>query len=353
MDHPRMNTAVVLITDKNFVVPTIGAALSARSNISDKSIPIFIYITNSKNEQLDKLNKIVQPEGISISSASIPDLAKISAAEFNKTHVPVTAMARLWIDDLLDSKYERFLYLDGDLDITGSLDPLLRLPIPPGGFLAAPDLPMLIANDYGKSARLTRNYLKELGITNSSAYFNDGVLLVDRGGWKKIAAEAWAYFKRYPNRCRYHEQSALNAVAGKRRGQLSLLWNYQSDFMAIADPRKWNIEPAIWHFTGYPKPWQAKAFPWSEPFGRSFNLGSELLSHTEWAASQFDWNSVVAAANQRERLRQRLNWVYPWRRALRAKKIKSALSNSTNDRPRVDLDSSRCPPFIDLLKSRQ
>ena len=66
--------------------------------------------------------------------------------------------------------------------------------MPKNGFLAAPDLPMLIARDYGGSARLTRDYLSGLEITNHDDYFNAGVLLVDRAG-KEISSEAWAYFR--------------------------------------------------------------------------------------------------------------------------------------------------------------
>lgn len=339
MDHLRMNTAVVLITDQNFLVPTIGTALAVKSNISDKSLPIFIYITDLENKKVRELNLIMQPKGISIKSAFIPDLKKISSTEFNKTHVPVTAMARLWINDLLETKYKKFLYLDGDIDITASLDPLLQLHIPPAGFLAAPDLPSLTTNNYGENARLTRDYLKGLGITNPSNYFNDGVLLVDRTGWADISAEAWTYFKRHPERCRYHEQSALNAVAGQSRGQLSLLWNYQSDFMAAIDPRKWKFEPAIWHFTGSPKPWQASAFPWPKSFGQSFKLGSNFLNETEWS-SQRNTFTATGAAKQREKLRRRLNWLYPWRRVLRARKIRSMLSTTDNDQLQFTLELS-------------
>jgi len=41
---------------------------------------------------------------------------------------------------MLEPDIERFLYLDGDIDITGALDSLLALPMPSGGFLAAPDV---------------------------------------------------------------------------------------------------------------------------------------------------------------------------------------------------------------------
>ena len=106
----------------------------------------------------------------------------MKASDFNKTHVPVATMARLWIDDLLPPKYDKFLYLDGDIEIAGRLDALLALPVPPRGFLAAADLPLLIGRDWGRSARDTHAYISKLNLRNPDDYFNAGVLLVDRAG---------------------------------------------------------------------------------------------------------------------------------------------------------------------------
>jgi lipopolysaccharide biosynthesis glycosyltransferase len=275
--------------------------------------------------KLSGLRQIAEPDGIYVKSASIPDLIRVSPKDFNKTHVPVTAMARLWINELLDPKYERFLYLDGDIDITSSLDPLLHLPIPSAGFLAAPDTPMLVANNYGKSARVTRDYLTGLGITNPASYFNDGILLVDRSGWSDVAGEAWEFFRKHPERCKFHEQSALNATAQSRRQELSLVWNYQTDFKAVADPRRWNISPAIWHFTGFPKPWNAVVFPW-EGFGSSYRIGRDAIARAAIELQSVDRSTEIAAAvSQRNKLRRRLRWIYPWRRIARSKIIRKEL----------------------------
>jgi len=337
-----MANAVVLVSDRKFLAPTIGTALAARTHISNQSVAIFILVTNSTEDELADVGRVVADKSIFLKSVPIGEIAKIKQGEFNKTHVPVATMARLWIADYLDPQYDKFLYLDGDVDITSSLDPLFRLDVPKNGFLAAPDLPMLIARDYGASARLTRDYLSGLGITNHDDYFNAGVLLVDRAGWKEISSEAWAYFKCHSDRCLYHDQSALNAVAKHRRGPLSLLWNYQSDFMAVADPRKWGLEPAIWHFTGFPKAWHAPVFPWGRDFGRSFALGASLLRETGWFDDFPDSAAIALGIEQREKLRFRLKWIYPWRRLLRARKIHWALTNSLQTIDKSVSNSEAC-----------
>jgi hypothetical protein len=238
-------------------------------------------------------------------------------------------MARLWIDDLLPPDYDKFLYLDGDLEIAGKLDALLATPVPHRGFLAAPDLPLLIAQDWGRTARQTRNYISNLNVRDPDDYFNAGVLLVDRAGWSDLAGEAFCYFNRFPERCRYHDQSALNATAQSKRGRLSLLWNYQSDFMAVADPRKWGVSPAIWHFTGFPKPWHADVFPWSNGFGQSFNLGASVFGEAQVEMPPPpDAQSLSLGIKGREKLEFRLRWIYPWRRLRRAKRIRAELGKS-------------------------
>src|SRR6202041_3509581 len=68
------------------------------------------------------------------------------------------------------------------------------------------------------------------------------------------------FFKNNMGICKFCDQSALNAVMGDRRLRLSLKWNFQSParFMGVED----NIDPAIYHFTQYAKPWMGECKPW-------------------------------------------------------------------------------------------
>jgi len=340
-----MATAVVLLCDSNFLVPTVGTAVAARAWISDPEVGVFVFVLDKVDQALFDLREALRTRGVQLCAVNISELADLATSDFHKTHVPIATMARLWIHDLLPPDYERFLYLDGDLEIAGSLDPLLATSVPHRGFLAAPDLPLLIAEDWGSSARETRSYLSSLGIRDPDEYFNAGVLLVDRAGWPDLAGEARNYFERFPERCRYHDQSALNATAQSKRGRLSLSWNYQSDFMAVADPRKWGMSPAIWHFTGFPKPWHTKVFPWSGGFGQSFSLGAALFSeaHMELPALP-DERSLAPAIRGREKLEFRLRWLYPWRRFRRAQKIRTELGTFQEDAQGSHVMPSRNEP---------
>jgi lipopolysaccharide biosynthesis glycosyltransferase len=323
-----MATAIVLLCDSNFLVATVGTALAARRHTADPAVGIFVYVLDRDDRDLQRLRQVLLPRGVDLSAVNIAELGLVKSSDFNKTHVPIATMARLWIDDLLPPDYDKFLYLDGDLEIAGKLDSLLATPVPHRGFLAAPDLPLLIKGDWGRSARETDAYLDNLGVSDADDYFNAGVLLVDRMGWADLAAEALAYFMRFPERCRYHDQSALNATAKAKRGRLSLVWNYQTDFVAVADPRRWGISPAIWHFTGFPKPWHADVFPWSNGFGGSFALGAAAFVEAQLAIPPLpEAQGIAAGIAERQKVKFRLRWVYPWRRFIRAQRIRAELGN--------------------------
>lgn len=340
-----MKSQIVLLCDKNFLVPTIGTALAARSRTTDRSISVTVFIIGDVDQNLSSICSIFLERGVHLRSITIEELAQVSPKTFNKTHVPVATMSRLWIHKFVDPDCERFLYLDGDLDIAGDLQPLFEMDVPSGGFLAAPDLPLLIGSNWGRSANETRAYLKGLNLEERRSYFNAGVLLVDRRGWPNIAAEAWDFFCKFPERCKFHDQSALNATAQAHRHSLSLLWNYQTDFMAVADPRRWNVYPAIWHFTGFPKPWNAQVFPW-HGFGSSYALGKDAIDRAAMSLNEVDRSSEIAeAVRQRNKLRWRLEWIYPWRRLARTKIIKEELNiKSTRNRSSANQHSANYSP---------
>lgn len=321
-----MATAIVFICDRDYLVPTVGAAAAARVHTADPTVRVVVFLLDEGGEFLKRARKAVAAAGVDLLPAALPALGQVRRETFNPTHVPIAALARLWLDELLDPAIDRFLYLDGDVDITGALDPLLSQAPPSGGLLAAPDLPFLIEGDRGDTAGWTRAYLDGLGLSSGRDYFNSGVLLIDRRGWRSLSTAARDFFFAHPERCPYHDQSALNAVCGRARGELSLRWNYQSDFMAAEDARRWRRPPTIWHFTGFPKAWHAPTFPWGPEFGRCFRAGATILAPAGIAARDPCPSSVADGLRARDSLQRRLTWLYPWRRIKRANRIRTALA---------------------------
>ena len=321
-------TAIVLVSDRGYLVPTLGAALAARRRTADPAVQVVVLLTASPPEEADALRARAAPHGVTVQRVAIEGLEELGAERYGPAHVSAATMARLWVAELLDPGIERFLYLDGDIDITGPLDPLLAMPMPQGGLLAAPDVTWLIRGNWGHLARSKLPYLQALGV-RPDRYFNAGVLLAEREGFREIGRAAREFFLRQPDLCRCQDQSALNAVAGDRRGELSLAWNYQTEFMVTADPRSWGCTPRIWHYTGFPKPWQARVFPWEEPgFGESFRLGAALLEGAGLDEAEPAAARIETARHERDALRRRIQWLHGWRRLARARKVRAAMSEA-------------------------
>lgn len=173
-------------------------------------------------------------------------------------------LARLFLNRFVPPEYTQFLYLDGDVHILHSLDPLLETEVPPGYFLAVNDPMTFLLADHGSQSRDLAQHLRSLGLTDEQAsrYFNSGVLRINRAGWDEIGADAWKHFQSAGGRGRFPDQDALNVVAVDKRMPLSLTWNYPV-FMRNSRVES-AIQPRIKHFMSSPKPWHGAFPPWTE-----------------------------------------------------------------------------------------
>ncbi|MDX2263839.1 MAG: glycosyltransferase [Hyphomicrobiales bacterium] len=318
-----MSCAIVLICDTNFILPSFATAVSARANISDQAARIFIFVTDATDEGLDKLRRAASSERIELVAAPIPEIEEFKARHRDR-FLPVAALSRFWVDTMLPDDIDRFLYLDGDILVNRPIDDLLACEPPERGILTAPDTLCLCEGERGPGPKREKAYIDALGVAFPD-YFNSGVLLADRAGWRSIAGDSLAFLRDHHDKCRSSDQSALNAVAGTRRGRLSLRWNYQSDHMTILDPRAEGLEPAIYHFTGAPKPWHLADWPWDESFNWAYRRAERIMAGLGVENPTPSPAQLQAGLAHRARARIRLTWYYPWRRLTRARKIRQAL----------------------------
>ena len=179
-----------------------------------------------------------------------------------------------------------------------------------GGCAAAEDSLFFCRNDLSSHGRFTRDYLRGLGLERQDGYFNAGVLAADRKTWCTITSEALAFFKANVEACKFHDQSALNAVAGRRRIRLDPRWNFQTLF------RYWHLEdqiqPAIYHFTQTFKPWNGPIEPWSDLF-EPYQAELEKLRQAGLPLKTLDAGEVEQANALSNRLKTRLKWLMPLR----------------------------------------
>ena len=316
--------AVVTIGDEGYILPSAASVISARRNLSRSDVDVVQYVVvKDKPDLIARVADRLAPIGVSVRAVQINELAALAPHHTDKA-VPLSALARLWLDHFLDRDVEKFLYLDGDVLVDGPLDSLFDLSIPRGGLLAADDCLSMYEHEIRQPRRYWQPYLESIGVAWRD-YFNTGVMLVDRAGWGDLSREAVNYLIEHAALCRSSDQTALNAVIAGRRGRLPLRWNYQTEHMMVLDPRTVGVRPSIWHFAGGPKPWDLAEWPWDDSFNRGFREAEELLAGLDVPRPPSNQVMFDEGVKHRRRQRNLQRWRFLYRRYRRANSIKRVL----------------------------
>jgi lipopolysaccharide biosynthesis glycosyltransferase len=204
-------------------------------------------------------------------------------------HFSISSWYRLLLPRLLPN-HDRILYLDSDIIVMDSLDPLLHIDLS-GKCLAAVTNPPITVEWMAKHSAA-------LGLPEPDDYFNAGVMLMNleglrAGGWadrvidfalvntdplrasevdENSPRDVFVYTMKHPERLLFPDQDALNAVLHEHRLKLHPRWNVQTLFwrseVRTADLTEQRVaeartDPAIRHFEGpgHSKPWHPDAEP--------------------------------------------------------------------------------------------
>ncbi len=258
--------AVCYVSDINFLLPTLVSATSLRKYVPPHKADVYVLIVDDSVKNIEDLNRFLASRAINILPFTSSVIDKYRHNDWNTKHndVPISALGRLFIPNVLPKGHKRILYLDGDTFIAADPSPLIDYSVPEGRFAAVDDIIYFHRNDFTKLGKFTREYLRGIGVNGNNGYFNSGMFIVGIDTWRSLAQEALLFFENNTKACLYHDQSALNAVVGNRRIRLSLAWNFQTPY------RYWNIEkeivPRIYHFTQFPKPWMGPVIPWADMY---------------------------------------------------------------------------------------
>ncbi|RVE90176.1 glycosyltransferase family 8 protein [Sinorhizobium meliloti] len=319
------SAAIVLVTDQNYALPTFSAALSADQHTKGADTAIRMFVVGAEDTWARQFDEAVAGTKIKVIAARLPQLAELSP--YHRDHyLPPIALARFWIDSLLDDGVDRFLYIDGDTMVDGELDSLLASTPPAEGLMAAPDFLNIFMDEVSRGKKRDLAHLEGIGC-RPETYFNSGVIYASRKAWNDIVPVAMKFMVEHPEHCPASDQSALNHAVRGRVTMLSLRYNYQSEHMMVLDPRRRGIGPAIWHFTGGPKPWNTPGWPWDESFNRYY-CAAEMRLHGSTIVTPVPPEAQTRAGiAHRRRSRSRMTWVYPWRKITRRRKILHLLAD--------------------------
>lgn len=170
--------------------------------------------------------------------------------------IPENAYYRIAIPELFrDQDLERILYLDCDMIALTDISALWELDLS--------NYTLAAVEDAGFHHRLEKMEVA----CDSTKYFNSGFMLINMKRWlsENVTKRVLRYIHDNPEKLKFHDQDALNAILHDHWLQLHPKWNAQSYIMKREvehpDPEgekeyfQARRDPKIIHYSGHVKPW--------------------------------------------------------------------------------------------------
>ncbi|QHN02177.1 glycosyl transferase family 8 [Granulicella sp. WH15] len=295
---------IAYTTDSTYLFPTFVSAVQARQFSSPGKADVVIFCFDMTAEAEAAFAPACDREGVRL----IP----VSSALLEGESI---MLARLFLNDFAPAEYSQYLYIDGDTQIGGSLDPLIDAEVPAGHFMAANDPMTFLLADNGPMSKDLNAHLASIGLTPEQgfSYFNSGVLRINRDGWESMGADSWNHFRQH-GKPRFPDQDSLNVVAGSRRLPMSLAWNFPI-FMRNSRVEG-RIQPRITHFMSSPKPWHGSFAPWTsaavEPYKAALSRYPELTKFNMTMSLRS--RAFYQLQQRRKQVLETLTWGFSQRR---------------------------------------
>ncbi len=243
-DYTGSQIHVAIAFDKNYLHPFYALMSSIFYNHAPKQVKIHAIATGISDEEKDGIVLYVKQNNSVIQFYTFDEsLVRDFVLLDMWTHA---VYYRLLFPLLITDKINRLLYLDSDTLVIQNLNELCSINME--------SFPVAAVYD---------NYVKTqplLGINTEGEYFNSGVLLIDIGKWKeqRITELAIEYLKCYPERIKFVDQCALNAVLKgnwkKLDGRFNLIYSRVPQSISKRQLRMFLQNKVIIHFT-LERPW--------------------------------------------------------------------------------------------------
>ncbi|WP_461213714.1 glycosyltransferase family 8 protein [Lacticaseibacillus sp. GG6-2] len=245
---------IMLVIDRNMVFQALNLTRTILANNPQDALHFYIICDNVTTQQRRALTQAFANNPrvvIQLITPHIPLPANVATSY----RIPKTAYYRIYVDQLLaDYPVERILYLDVDMVNTGALRPLYDTALGANLIGAVAD-----------GGDLDRFEKMDLAQVSPDRYFNSGMLLIDVARWRRdqIATQVVAYAQENAERCKYHDQDALNAILHSQWQQLHPRYNAQTNIM-LGETQRFSRDvlhstrqnPVLVHFCGHMKPWR-------------------------------------------------------------------------------------------------
>ena len=255
---------IVLVCDNNFAPYAATVVASILRN--DKKVHFFILTDDMTSENEHLLVSMTKDMGgfldvVRVDGKLFADFPMPSNPSLK--HIGISTYFRLFVELLLPKSVDKLIYLDCDIVVRKSLQPLYDTDISEyylGAVYHSDDL------------SINNGAFKRLDIPISQGYFNAGVLLINLRKWREdgIYNQCVNYLHSNKEKIVNHDQDVLNVVCGKKTKMLSFTWNCMNGFLMTSFLKKTDKisliytkdleeiirDPAVLHFAFRPKPWE-------------------------------------------------------------------------------------------------
>lgn len=271
---------IIFATDDRFIRPT---ALAMDSLITCNPHEKFhFYVLTETLEQKNKeiLQQILQQHSMN-TCLDYCYLSEKVLTEFpvrKGDHISLATYYRIFIPSLLPESVHKVLYLDGDILCTDSIRSFYETNL--SDYSTAAVFDNLVAN---------KDVYSRLEYPLQNGYAGAGVLLINLDWWRKnnVQEKAVAFISEFPEKCRWHDQDALNKILNGtilfcplRYNVYTQLYERKSEYPEsfaneIADAI---AHPVIVHFSTSAKPWHIES---AHPFRTIWRRLYEMIFHTK------------------------------------------------------------------------
>lgn len=254
MDENWMELLVSL--DQNYL-PQLRVMLTSLT-CNDPGVRCRVWLLHSgiPQDKLDTLAHGLERLGHRLEPVLV-DESLFGAAPVTDRY-PQEMYYRLLAAQLLPETLDRVLYLDPDILVINSLQPLWDLHLGDDLFAAA---------SHVSTGGMVANEVNKIRLGTETDYYNSGVLLIDLARCRREVdpQQVFAYVAQHQAELFLPDQDVLNALYGSRILPVEdLVWNYDprnySEYKLRSHNKantNWVIQnTAVLHFCGRDKPWK-------------------------------------------------------------------------------------------------
>jgi lipopolysaccharide biosynthesis glycosyltransferase len=265
-----MRCAIVTTSSDLFALPATVMLRSLADHLSGRAaLDVYVLDCGISPASRRKMKRSLSPAWLRLHFISMnPD----DFAGFrDEGHFSLNTYARLFVGRLLPDKFERIVFLDGDMLLLDDVAALAEMDLQ-GRPLAAVQDP--VAGRVGRSAQMM--HWQGWDVPEGTSVFNAGLMVMDL---RRLRAEgtleaAIEVARQHPERMQWHDQDALNYVLRGNYLEIDPAWNvgpfvfyppHNRD--VVYDPEtvaRCIREPKILHYGGTWRPWKGPGRHWRE-----------------------------------------------------------------------------------------